>query len=456
MAASESKTLPIKVTIFDVPNSSKVHEATLSDNGIKVADVISFEYIETIYDQFCKARLTVMESSGVFEKSFNGCGVRPFCMVAVEFNDPLKDTDDTTRKRKSLTFAQDNFFFIKRINAQLVDKKKQLYEFELIGKDSLSSMIGNITSTWPSNDSTNIETNYIIKEILKQWIYTKKTDFSGIDSDKSIVQTKVNGNGQQPYQLIQYLCRVSSSLKWSKVGSKTESSATGYLFFDTYSKYRFTSIASLINLDQGEQIPESHKYIVSIANDSQTTPKEQAYRIISYKFNEGSTSTDLIQQIRSASKGKKQAFVLDQARNVFKKVETLNPVLDKCQTSIADGSFVTNVYIQDQYNISYYNSCENNLKNAPTAVSLNSLNYGALIEQLKRQNSVIRINGNLDISAGDKMYIQVPEIKGDGKNATQVSNKYSGIYVVTKVAHRLENYKFIFTDLEIVKIVEPS
>lgn len=64
--------------------------------------------------------------------------------------------------------------------------------------------------------------------------------------------------------------------------------------------------------------------------------------------------------------------------------------------------------------------------------------------------------GNLSISAGEKILIVVPEIKGDGSNDTQLSNKYSGIYVVTKVAHRLENYKFVFTDLVIVKIKESS
>lgn len=455
MTASESKTVPIKVTIFDVPNSSKVHEATLPSEGIVVPDVSSFEYIETIYDQFSKAKLVIFESSGSLETAFNGCGVREFCMVAIQFNDPLKDTDDTTRKRKELVFGNDNFFFIQKISKQLVEKKKQIYEFELISRDSIVSMIGNVQSTWPTAESTKVETNFIIKNILQQWIYTKK-DLTAIDIDKSTPIPKFLGNGQQPYQVIQQLCKISNSAKWGKKGSKTESSATGYLFFDTYDKYKFTSAASLINLEVGEDIPESHRYSVVLANNSETTPKQIAYGIISYKFNDETGSGDLIQQIKSATRGKKQAFVLDQARNVFKKIETLNPVLDKCQTTIANDSFVTNVYIQDQYNISYYNSCENILQNEPTAVALTSLNYGALIEQLKRNNSIIRVNGNFDISAGDKMFITVPKIKGDGTQTTEISDKYSGIYVVTKVAHRLENYKFIFTDLEIVKIVQST
>jgi len=454
--ANESKTSPIgEVRIYDAPTQSKIWEAVPTGTPLIAKEIIEFEYIESIYDSFVRANMSIFESSGAFEKAFNGCGVRNFCMIeVVQFNDPLKDTDDSTRTRKDLSFTGANCFFVSKVR-QIIQNKKQIYELELVTRDALTSLASNVLSTWPPNESTKIDYNFIVEDILKRWIYaTKKLD---VQEDKSKPTTKYNGNGMQPFQVIHDICSKATSVRWSSSGTQEETGATGYMFFERYDAYKFTSVASLINLSAGEEAKESHRYKIIAANSSETTPKEQAYSILSYKFNDDEQTSDVIQEIRSKKRGKPATFVLDPHGQVFKKIESLDPIKDPCEVTSVDKSFVRNTYKEvGYYEYSAYNSCSNELDNEPLSVALTSLNYSALLEELRTRNSVLRVNGNFDISSGDKIYITVPEIKGDGASATSPSDKYSGTYVVTKVAHRLENYKFLYTDLVIAKIKDKS
>lgn len=454
--ANESKTSPIsEVRIYDAPTQSKIWEAAPSGSPIVVKEIAEFEYIESIYDSFVRAKMRIFESSGAFEKAFNGCGVRNFCMVEiVQFNDPLKDTNDSTRTRKSLSFTGSNCFIVSKVS-QLVQNKKQIYELELVTRDSLTSLASNVLATWPSNESTKIDWNFIVEDIMKRWIYTGKK--LNVNEDKTKPTAKYSGNGMQPFQVIHDICTKATSMRWSSSGTKEETGATGYMFFERYDGYKFTSVASLVNLAEGDQIKESHIYKVVAANTSETTPQEQAYSILSYKFNDDEQTSDVIQEIRSKKRGKPATFVLDTHGQVFKKIESIDPIKDPCEVTSVDQSFVRNTYREvGYYEYSAYNSCSNELDNEPLHIALTSLNYSALLEELRTRNSVLRVNGNFDISSGDKIYITVPEIKGDGANATTASDKYSGTYVVTKVAHRLENYKFLYTDLVIAKLKDKS
>lgn len=443
---------PIReVRIFDAPTQSKIWEAIPGGSPLKVVDIESFEFYQSIYDPFYRAKLRIFESSGEFEKAFGGCGVRNFCMVEIDkFVDPMDGVSGNVRDITDLSFTSGNCFFISKVT-QTIQGKKQVYELELVTRDSLSSLASSVMFSWPNET----DYNFIINDLMLRWIYSTK--IFDTQKDKSKPQTKYSGNGMQPFQVIKDICKKATSIRWSASGSQQESGATGYMFFETSQDYKFTSIASLINLDSGENIKESHKYTVSISNDSETTETEKAYRIISYKFNEQGETSDIIQEIRSNKRGKPTTFVLDTTGQKYKKIESLDPIKDPCETTSVDGSFVRNTYKEvGYYEYSFYNSCENDLENKPTHTSLTTLNYSALLEELRSRNSVLRVPGNLSISAGEKILIVVPEIKGDGSNDTQLSNKYSGIYVVTKVAHRLENYKFVFTDLVIVKIKESS
>ena len=151
--------------------------------------------------------------------------------------------------------------------------------------------------------------------------------------------------------------------------------------------------------------------------------------------------------------------MLDTTRNVYKKIESVaTSIADKCIKTLFDDSFNMTEYLhQSEYQIEYMIACDSSqLKSEPTHPALTSLNYSAILEGLRTKVSSIRVPGNLSISAGDHIFVEVPTIQGDGSNLTQTDNKYTGIYLVVRVSHRLEDIKNIFTDLEITQIKQST
>ena len=445
----EIQSLPI-VKIYDVPQAGKLVDIAPAGDAFQLADVISFSYYESIYDSFILAKVQFIEASGKIEKAFDGCGIRNFCAVEIELPDPAGDKN-IGRKRNKLTFAGTNCFFIKKISKQLVKNKQQLYEIELINRDALVSISQKVLATWPNSESNNIDYNTVIEDLLKNYVKTKK-DIGDIMKDKTKPTTKVVGNGQFIYRLIEDACRQGTTLKASGSG-KEETGATGYAFFEIYDKYKFPSLYSLVTLDTSESI--AYTYKISVVNDSQTTTEEAAYRIISYQFNDENKTSDLLEEVASRKRGKPAWYLLDTNRNVFKKIESLPPekVIDKCERVPSNEDFVAKEYLNIvEYETEYINTCDPDLEKEPVNKVLSSLNYSALLETLKTKASTFKVPGNLDISAGDKIAISVPVVQGDGAAETEVSAKYSGIYLVTAVKHSLVEMRKVYTHLEAIKI----
>jgi hypothetical protein len=446
---------PINVKVYDIPQVSKLTELSPSGDGLEIADIDSFSYYESIYDSFVFARLRIFDSSGVLQKAFGGCGIRNLCAVEIEFNDPSTGTD-YQRGRNSLKFTGPNCFYVSRIANQLIQGKKQVYDIELMNRDALCSTRTHLKQTWPPTASTGVEYNLPINDVLKNVIKSAK-DTSEVTSEPSFPVDKIVGNGMQPYKFIAECCRSAVSKEYSKSGAsandKEEKKAAGYLFYETHDKYNFHSIAKLIT--SADVISENHIFKVSIVNDSATTESEASQRILQYKFNDGDNTTDVIQEIISKKRGKAQHYLFDVTRNVYKKIDSsAKPIEDKCEKTLFDDDFKITAYLHHpEYLIEYTDICSpEQLANKPTHPALTSLNYSAILEALKSKTSSIRVPGNFSISAGDRIFVEVPTIQGDGLNAVETDNKYTGIYLVVKVSHRLEGVKDIYTDLEITQL----
>lgn len=457
-ALETKETKNILVKIYDIPSASKVTDLAPEGEGFQITDIVSFDYYESIYDPFVVARLRVYDSTGTLEKKLgNGCGVRAFCPVEVLFVDPAADTE-YKRERESLDFVGQNCFFVKRVANQLVQGKKQIYDLELTTRDAIAAVSTTIKEAWPPDSSTGIEYNKVVFDVMTKYIKTFK-DKNGINTEKSMPVEKIMGNNMRPFELIARSCREAVPMQKSGSGSgtsgKEETKPAGYAFYEAYNSYKFSSLASLITVNESDEISESHRYKVSIVNDPKTTPKEAAYRILSYKFNDSGTTADVFEEIMSRKRGKPALNIFDTTRNVFKKIESLPPttVVDKCEKTAVDNDFVPVSYQEiTEYAIEYYNDCDTDLDSKPVNSALTALNYSAILESLKTKTSTIRIPANLSISAGEKIYIEVPVIQGDGQSETEISDKYSGIFLVVKLSHRIEGFKFNYTDLEICQL----
>ena len=452
---------PISVWVYDIPKVSKVPEMMPTGDPIEIPDIISFSYYESIYDSFVFARLTIFDSAGVLQKAFptdkqkGGCGIRNLCAVVIQFNDPSKGTD-YQRSNFQMNFGGANCFYVSRIANQLIQGKKQIYEIELMNRDALCSTHTTIKKSWPSTINSLVEYNVAINDVLTTIIKSGK-DTSNVTSEKTKPVTNISGNGLRPFEFIAECCKKATSLELSGSGKsaddKDEKGASGYLFWETYNKYNFISIAKL--LTRPNNISVDHAFKVSIVNDSQTPESEAAQRILQYKFNDGENTSDVIQEIISKKRGKPSTILMDTTRNVYKQIRSVaEPVKDPCERTTFDDDFNMTEYLSHpEYQIEYIDVCNPEaLKSQPTHPALTSLNYSAILEALKTKTSSIRVPGNLSISAGDHISVEVPTIQGDGSNATKTDNKYTGTYLVVKVSHRLEDIKNIFTDLEITQI----
>lgn len=453
--AINAKLRPISVKVYDIPTQTTLTDIMPGGSSFEIADIDSFSYFESVYDSFVFAKLRILDSSGILTKAFNGCGIRTLCAVEIVFNDPSVNTQ-YQRKRSTLNFTGTNCFYISRIANQIIQGKKQMYDIELINRDALCSTHTNIKQTWPNTASNKIEYNQPVKDTLEKIIKSTK-DTTEVTSELSFTTTKIAGNGMYPYQFIAECCRLAVSKQYSKSGmsadSKEEKKAAGYLFFETYDKYYFHSIAKLIT--STDKIDKDHIFAVSIVNDSETTEAEAAQRVLTYKFNDGETTTDVINEILSRKRGKPKTFLFDNTRNVYKEIKSsAADIVDKCQKSLFDDSFAIAEYKHHaEYLIEYVDVCDpNQIKQEPTHPALTSLNYSAILEALKTKTSSIRVPGNFSISAGNHIYVSFPTIKGDGINATETDNKYTGIYLVVRVSHRIEGVKDIYTDLEITQL----
>lgn len=456
LESKESKNILVKV--YDIPKASKVTDLLPEGDGYQIADIVSFDYYESIYDPFVVARLKIFDSSGILEKKLgDGCGIRAFCPVEIIFVDPATGTD-YQRERQSLDFVGYNCFYVKKVTNQLVQGKKQIYDLELTTRDAISAVSTTIKEAWPADDSTGIDYNQVVYDIMTKYIKTFKVTDS-ITEEKAMPVEKIMGNNMRPYELIARACRESIPIEKSGSGStstgKEETKPAGYAFFEAYNSYKFSSLISLVTVNETDEILESHQFKVSIVNDDKTTAKEAAYRILSYKFNDGNTTSDLFEEIMSRKRGKPAINIFDTTRNVFKKIESLPPktMVDKCEKAAVDGDFLPVTYQEiTEYSIEYYNNCDVDLDSKPINPALTTLNYSAILESLKSKTSTIRVPGNLSISAGEKIYVQVPVIQGDGTSETEISDKYSGIFLVVKLSHRIEGFKFNYTDLEICQL----
>jgi hypothetical protein len=452
MSASEAEVKTIRAWVYDLPSEGKITDILPSGKPEEFPEIISFDYYETLYDLFITADLTVFDSSGKIDKAFNNCGVRQFCPVEIELNDPSLGKK-WERERSVLKFTDDNCFYVNRVKNQIVQGKKKQYTLELINRDALVSIQRGVKSAWPPNESVGIDYNTVVSDIMSQYIKTKK-DTSRIMEDMSESVAKVMGNNYKPYRMLDYICSKATPKATGTGSGQEETRPAGYLFHETYDEYRFPSIYRLVT--EAYNLVEAHsQYSVSIVNDGNAGPKEAAYTILGYKFYDGETQTTLLEEVETKKRGKAKKIILDSQRNVVREIIKQAPQ-QTCFAAAADGDFTPVMYTpQTEYQIEYYNTCEENaLDNQPPNPELSSLNYGALLDMLKTQTSTIRVNGNLSLSAGDHIYIDFPEIQGDGTKMVELSAKYSGQYLITKLNHKVKDIQHVYTHMEICKLVE--
>ena len=441
----------VKATVFDIPNASKLVDLAPEGDGVHLPEVISFNYYEALLEDFITADITVLDSAGLVDESFNKCGVRQFCPVTIEFADPSKGTK-WKKDRPEFDFTGDNCFYVNRVVNQITQGKKKQYKLELVNRDAIVALSKNVKSSWPPDKSTKVDYNTIVDDLLGNYVKTAKNKAPVMEEMTESIP-KLQGHNFKVYELLNSMCKYATPKGTDGSGGE-ETRPAGYVFYETYDEYRFDSIHKLMT----EPYRLNYSYKVMPVNDNATGPEQASQTILSYKFYDGATQSSLLEEIAAKKRGKPKTQVLDVQRDTFPLIEKLPPktVEDKCLKAPSDGEFTTIKYLeQTQYSIEYYNTCKADaLDNEPINPELTAMNYGAMLDMLKTKTSTIRVPGNLSLSAGDHLAIDFPLIKGDSGAASEASDKYSGAYLITKINHRVENITHLYTHMEICKLVE--
>ena len=441
----------IVVNVYNIPSASKLVDLKPDGMGIPFPEVISFNYYESVLEDFITADVTILDSAGLVDEAFDKCGVRQFCPVEIFINDPGVGTE-WERERTGLEFAGDNCFYVNRVVNQVAQGKKKQYTLELVNRDAIVALSKNVKSSWPPDKSTKIDYNTIVDDLLGRYVQTAKDKGPVMESMTESIP-KLQGHNFKVYELLNSMCKYATP-KGTDGSGVEETRPAGYVFYETYDQYRFDPISKLLT----EPSRLNFAYKVMHVNDNTKGPKEVSQTILSYTFYDGQTQTSLLEEIATKKRGKHKTQVLDVQRDTFPLIEKLPPktVEDKCLKAASDGDFTTVKYLeQTQYSIEYYNTCKADaLDNEPTNPELTSINYGAVLDTLKSKTSKVRVPGNLSLSAGDHIELDFPLIKGDSGKAAEASDKYSGVYLITKINHRVEQIKHLYTYMEICKLVE--
>ena len=450
----KSDLFPVRVRIYDVPDTETVTGLAPQGEATEFPDIPSFEYFETLYDPFVSARATIFDATGVFEQLYDNKGIRPLCPVEVLFVDPLYDATGGTRDVKTRNFSGNDCFYVKRISSQAVDRQKKIYTLELTTKDALASLATSIKRSWPADASVGIDYNTVILDILQQHISTAK-DTSEITAEMSEVVSKIPGHNRRPYEIINDSCCKATPKAAQGSTGQEETRPTGYMFWETFGKYNFKSLYKLMT--ELQNVDEHQKYKSVPITVSKTSDYDSAQNIISYIHSSNAMESDVYEQIMSGARSKRIKMIFDVTTNSFKKIESGVPTpLKESETSAAvDVAFMPVTYLSEtEYMIQYYNSSDNNrLDNEPTNPEHTSINYGALLETIRRNTSTIKVPGNLSLKAGDHIIVNFPIPQGIGGLSSNVpsSNKYSGFYLITKLRHYTEEIVHVYTELEICK-----
>jgi len=453
-SAVESEFFPVRVRIYDVPDTETVTGLAPQGEATEFPDVITFSYYETLYDPFVSATVTLFDSTGVFEELYDNKGIRPLCPVEVLFIDPLESVSDSGREVKSRDFSGDNCFFVKRISDQIVDRQKKMYTLELTTKDALASLATTIKRSWPADSSTGIDYNTVISDILSDYISTAK-DTSEITTEMSESVYKIPGHNRRPYEIINDSCSKATPKASQGASGQEENRPAGYMFWETFGKYNFRSLYKLMT--ELQNVGEERKYKSVPVTVSDASDEEKVLNIISYVHSSNAMESDVYEQIMSGARTKRVKMLFDTSLNSFKKIESGVPEpLKNSETSApVDVAFMPVTYLSEtEYMVQYYNSSDNGtLDNEPTNPEHTSINYGALLEAIRRNTSTIKIPGHLGLQAGDHIIVNFPNPQGIGGLTSNVptSNKYSGFYLITKLRHYTEDIVHVYTELEICK-----
>lgn len=397
----------------------------------------SFTIKESIYDPYISAKLVLMDVNNL---------ASVFPIIGNEVITAVIKTNKFSDREISLTFVCVNT----ETKSLGGNSKTQAYELSLVSNTYISGIRGNFSKKYPVSKESDSISN-IIREIIDEHI----VDPRNVDISDTEGKFKFNIPFFTPYKAIDMMKRKAYVTRKTFVDSS-------FLFYENINGLNFKSLyeikkqpeAKTINYNVrstgfGTEVTENKFNSGELMEFHRTF--NRMFEMIEGMYGAAITNYDLTSKTIES-----KIFTLEDLENSNTLNEhTLTPEYIKY---LREGTNHTNIV-----NSQSFAYCSTPERNTPSDIKDNrkifDLHVPRNIDMIRTRGNVItiRIPGDSDLSAGDTVYLEVPNLgveSADGKS--KQDTLVSGKYIISKIDHNLTRTQY-FCNLELVKdsVVEP-
>ena len=451
----------IQIALYAVVNDAKPY-ANLSGDMCK-----QFQYYEDIMWPSYAATMVIEDSA---ENIISNMPIQGFEKVVIE----VDDLTETGENNGRYTYE----FRVWNISNRINVSRRQVYTLSLLSREGLRNE-GIVV-----NKKLSDTTSGIAKKILEDYLDVEPTN---MDIEASTTNMVILPTKKSPYTVIKSLLPKTISEKISKnietannsddaSDNKSDVSdpeatkgtgTAGYLFFQTNRGFVFRSIDSLISTDKdkfnGKPVVGSPFYWqpAKLNNPSLNRIQEivfgQEFDMIK-KLREGHFSSVVCSFNINTLTYKEQKYSLKDTWNDMAHLgsQTILPKgqreLSEYPTRVMSTILDNEVFNQDPKIASVDDGGDGSHRYQD--LQLHYLSQGlARAGLLFNQQLTISITGHLELCAGDKIEIKIPDQSAEAAKETAYDTEHSGTYLIKQVNHQFNmgDSRTVYTVLDLIR-----
>ena len=451
----------IQIALYAVVDDTKAY-ANLSGDMCK-----QFQYYEDIMWPSYAATMVIEDSA---ENIISNMPIQGFEKVVIEVDDLTKTGENNGR----YTYE----FRVWNISNRINVSRRQVYTLSLLSREGLRNE-GIVV-----NKKLSGTTSGIAEKILDEYLDVESTN---MDIEASTTNMVILPTKKSPYTVIKSLLPKTISEKISKnietannnddasdnksdVSDPEASKGTGtagYLFFQTNRGFVFRSIDSLISTDKdkfnGKPVVGSPFYWqpAKLNNPSLNRIQEivfgQEFDMIK-KLREGHFSSVVCSFNINTLTYKEQKYSLKDTWNDMAHLgsQTILPKgqreLSEYPTRVMSTILDNEVFNQDPKIASVEDGGDGSHRYQD--LQLHYLSQGlARAGLLFNQQLTISLTGHLELCAGDKIEIKIPDQSAEAAKETAYDTEHSGTYLIKQVNHQFNmgDSRTVYTVLDLIR-----
>lgn len=429
--------------------AGNINKLTISSNtGGGTIDISSlvpeFNYYESVLSNVVTASMVVTETG------FEADGKKSVAAVGLLDGLPIRggervDISISDARGGTLSFGQG--LYVNRARNAIPGTQKETYFIDLTSKEALANEQTRVVKRYEGKISDSVSS--ILTQVLKA---TGQT----LNIDSTAVPYNFIGNDRKPLYVCTWLAAKATPLGEGKKGGNQVGGAAGFLFFQTRDGFNFKSIDNIFKQTA------TNKYIYN--NTGKNPSNAYTDNVLAYDIER---DVDLKESMATGAYHNRSLFFdfyslrytvlnydVGQQEN---KVTTAGSKFAPSQVARDFTQSPTRLFnhVLDVGTLPSGKTSDAQLKNWQE--DRTASNYDAeksMVQSVMRYNQLFAIQINitipcdLSIKAGDVVYCDFPELKGEDNK--EVNPESGGIYMVAHVCHRITP-KDSFSSLSLVR-----